>query len=140
MENIVQEAISAPVSPAGQFLSNSVLSLSVIAVLETEVPFDDSQTVSLLNNVFLPINPRFSSIMVLFLSFFLSFFFSSLVPFILMHKRENLGCFFSLNISYCYKFACKFKENFQFHINWSNINLERWPTKKIRGGDNNRRP
>jgi hypothetical protein len=71
MENIVQEAISAPVSPAGQFLSNSVLSLSVIAVLETEVPFDDSQTVSLLNNVFLPINPRFSSIMVLFLSFFL---------------------------------------------------------------------
>jgi hypothetical protein len=71
MENIVQEAISAPVSPAGQFLSNSVLSLSVIAVLETEVPFDDSQTVSLLNNVFLPINQRFSSIMVLFLSFFL---------------------------------------------------------------------
>ncbi|KAJ6908727.1 hypothetical protein NC651_018951 [Populus alba x Populus x berolinensis] len=64
MENIVQEAISAPVSPAGQFLSNSVLSLSVIAVLETEVPFDDSQTVSLLKNVFLPINPRFSSIMV----------------------------------------------------------------------------
>ncbi|KAG6768782.1 hypothetical protein POTOM_027711 [Populus tomentosa] len=64
MENTVQEAISAPVSPAGQFLSNHVLSLSVIAVLETEVPIDDSQTVSLLKNVFLPINPRFSSIMV----------------------------------------------------------------------------
>ncbi|KAF9679238.1 hypothetical protein SADUNF_Sadunf07G0119100 [Salix dunnii] len=64
MENFVQDAISEPVSPAGQFLSNSVLSLSVIAVLETEVPFDDSQAMYLLRTVFLPINPRFSSIIV----------------------------------------------------------------------------
>jgi len=139
MENIVQEAISAPVSPAGQFFSNSVLSLSVIAVLETEVPFDELPNRVFAQKCLPPYQPTF----LLHhgaLSFFLSFFFSSLVPFILMHKRENLSCFFSLNISYCYKFACKFKENFQFHINWSNINLERWPTKKIRGGNNNRRP
>ncbi|KAJ6377673.1 hypothetical protein OIU78_027995 [Salix suchowensis] len=64
MENILQDALSAPVSPAGQFLSNSVLSLSVIAVLETEVPVDDSQAMYLLRTVFLPINPRFSSIIV----------------------------------------------------------------------------
>ncbi|KAB5548509.1 hypothetical protein DKX38_011915 [Salix brachista] len=80
MENILQDAISAPVSPAGQFLSNSVLSLSVIAVLETdEVPFDDSQAMYLLRTVFLPINPRFSSIIVHTLSFFFS---SLVVPFI----------------------------------------------------------
>ncbi|KAF9679241.1 hypothetical protein SADUNF_Sadunf07G0119500 [Salix dunnii] len=64
MENVLQDAISAPVSPAGQFLSNSVLSLSVIGVLETEVPVDDSQAMFLLRTVFLPINPRFSSIIV----------------------------------------------------------------------------
>jgi hypothetical protein len=83
MENIVQEAISAPVSPAGQ--------------AQKCLPPD--QPAFLLHHGAL------------------SFFFSSLVPFILMHKRENLSCFFSLNISYFYKFACKFKENFQFHIN-----------------------
>ncbi|CAK7322762.1 unnamed protein product [Dovyalis caffra] len=64
MENIIEEAISEPVSPTGQFLSSSVLSLCVIGVLESEVPIDDSQTMPLLKTVFLPINPRFSSIMV----------------------------------------------------------------------------
>ncbi|GMP54598.1 hypothetical protein CsSME_00019712 [Camellia sinensis var. sinensis] len=56
--------VSVPVSPSGQYLNSSVLSLSILAVLESEIPIDDSQTMSLLKNVFLPINPRFSSIMV----------------------------------------------------------------------------
>jgi hypothetical protein len=34
--------------------------------LELEVPFDDSLAIPLLNDLFLPINPRFSSIMVQF--------------------------------------------------------------------------
>ncbi|CAN1351338.1 Wax ester synthase/diacylglycerol acyltransferase 11 [Linum perenne] len=55
---------SQPVSPTGEYLSTSVLSLSIIAVLESEVPLDDLDTRSLLRDVFLPINPRFSSIMV----------------------------------------------------------------------------
>lgn len=54
-----------PVSPTGQYLNSSVLSLSVLSILESEVPIDDSQAMSLLKDVFLPINPRFSSIMVL---------------------------------------------------------------------------
>ncbi|KAJ4729789.1 O-acyltransferase WSD1-like [Melia azedarach] len=53
-----------PVSPTGQYLNSSVLSLSVLSILESEVPIDDSQAMSLLKDVFLPINPRFSSIMV----------------------------------------------------------------------------
>ncbi|KAH7533351.1 hypothetical protein FEM48_Zijuj04G0121700 [Ziziphus jujuba var. spinosa] len=53
-----------PVSPTGQYLNSSVLSLSIIAVLEIGVTINDSQTMSLLENLFLPINPRFSSIMV----------------------------------------------------------------------------
>lgn len=53
-----------PVSPSGQYFNSSVLSLTILAVLETEVPIDDSQAMALLRDVFLPINPRFSSIMV----------------------------------------------------------------------------
>ncbi|GMP54602.1 hypothetical protein CsSME_00019712 [Camellia sinensis var. sinensis] len=64
--------VSVPVSPSGQYLNSSVLSLSILAVLESEIPIDDSQTMSLLKNVFLPINPRFSSIMVCILSLSLS--------------------------------------------------------------------
>ncbi|XP_070673775.1 wax ester synthase/diacylglycerol acyltransferase 6-like isoform X2 [Malus domestica] len=53
-----------PVSPNGHYFNSSVLSVSVLAVLEYEIPIDDSQTLSLLENVFLPISPRFSSIMI----------------------------------------------------------------------------
>ncbi|KAL6273546.1 hypothetical protein ACE6H2_024238 [Prunus campanulata] len=54
-----------PVSPNGQYFSSNVISLSVLAVWEIEIPINpESQTISLLKNVFLPINPRFSSIMV----------------------------------------------------------------------------
>ncbi|RXH68713.1 hypothetical protein DVH24_031046 [Malus domestica] len=52
-----------PVSPNGHYFNSSVLSISVLGVLEFEIPIEDSQTLSLLENVFLPINPRFSSIM-----------------------------------------------------------------------------
>ncbi|CAH9099239.1 unnamed protein product [Cuscuta epithymum] len=54
-----------PVSPTGQYFNSSVLSICVIAVLEFEDPIDDSLTIPLINDVFLPINPRFSSIMVI---------------------------------------------------------------------------
>ncbi|KAK1431612.1 hypothetical protein QVD17_08091 [Tagetes erecta] len=53
-----------PVSPTGQYFNSSVLSVSIISVLEFDNPIDDSSSVALINNVFLPINPRFSSIMV----------------------------------------------------------------------------
>ncbi|KAF7819689.1 O-acyltransferase WSD1-like [Senna tora] len=53
-----------PVSPMGRYFNSSVLSIYIIGVLEFEVPFDTSQAIPLLNQLFLPINPRFSSIMV----------------------------------------------------------------------------
>ncbi|XP_062011191.1 wax ester synthase/diacylglycerol acyltransferase 4-like isoform X2 [Rosa rugosa] len=56
--------LQEPVSPGSQLVNSSVLSLAILAVLESEVPIDDSQTFLLLKNVFLQINPRFSSIMV----------------------------------------------------------------------------
>ncbi|KAM7270792.1 hypothetical protein ACFE04_030006 [Oxalis oulophora] len=59
-----EEELSEPVSPTGQYFNSSVLSISVVGVLESEIPIDDSSTFTLLQNVFLPINPRFSSIMV----------------------------------------------------------------------------
>lgn len=57
---------SQPVSPTGQYFNSSVLSICIIGVLEFEIPIqeDDSLTVKLVQDVFLPINPRFSSIMV----------------------------------------------------------------------------
>ncbi|KAJ4975545.1 hypothetical protein NE237_000651 [Protea cynaroides] len=56
--------VDEPVSPTGQYFNSSVLSLCILAALEFEIPIDGSQTTSLLNNLFLPISSRFSSIMV----------------------------------------------------------------------------
>ncbi|XP_027345757.1 O-acyltransferase WSD1-like [Abrus precatorius] len=58
------EEIEEPVSPPGQYFNSSVICSYVFGFLEVAVPIDDSQTISLLKDVFLPINPRFSSIMV----------------------------------------------------------------------------
>ncbi|KAK9225291.1 hypothetical protein WN943_010332 [Citrus x changshan-huyou] len=58
------EVVAEPVSPIGQYFNSSTLSISILAVLELEVPFDDSLAIPLLKDIFLPINPRFSSIMV----------------------------------------------------------------------------
>ncbi|KAL7086907.1 hypothetical protein ACP275_13G031900 [Erythranthe tilingii] len=60
MENEILE----PVSPTGQYFTSSAISVSVIAVLELEFPIDQSRLDTLLQTVFLPINPRFSSLMV----------------------------------------------------------------------------
>ncbi|CAK9171067.1 unnamed protein product [Ilex paraguariensis] len=59
-----EEEVLEPVSPSAQYLKSSALLLTILAVLEFEVPVDDFQTMSLLKDVFLPINPRFSSVMV----------------------------------------------------------------------------
>lgn len=64
MEWKVEEEVSEPVSPTGQYFNSSVISVSVLAVLESQVPINDSSTIPLLTNLFLPINSRFSSIMV----------------------------------------------------------------------------
>ena len=63
-----EEDALEPVSPSSQYFNSSALNVSVLGVLETEVPIDDSKTIPLVRDVFLPINPRFSSIMVLSLS------------------------------------------------------------------------
>lgn len=63
-EENVEEKEEFPVSPLGQYLNSSVLSVSVIAILELEVKINCTQSVSYLKQLFLPINPRFSSIMV----------------------------------------------------------------------------
>ncbi|XP_027061878.1 O-acyltransferase WSD1-like [Coffea eugenioides] len=60
------EEFQVPVSPTGQYFNSSIMSAAVIGVLESEIPIqeDDSLTLKLLQELFLPINPRFSSIMV----------------------------------------------------------------------------
>ena len=79
----------APASPSAQYFNSSALSISIIAVLESEVPINDEHAMSLLKDVFLPINPRFSSIMVLSLS--LSLFWCNLLcfPVYTYFKEEN---------------------------------------------------
>ncbi|KAI4346829.1 hypothetical protein L6164_007692 [Bauhinia variegata] len=64
MDNLEIEEIEEPVSPTGRYLNSSVLCVHVLAVLESEIPIDDSQALPLLQHVLLPINPRFSSIMI----------------------------------------------------------------------------
>ncbi|KAK4569000.1 hypothetical protein RGQ29_004415 [Quercus rubra] len=55
-----------PASPNAQYFNSSVLSISIIGVMQSEVPIEtnEARAISLLNDVFLPINTRFSSIMV----------------------------------------------------------------------------
>ncbi|CAN1351348.1 Wax ester synthase/diacylglycerol acyltransferase 4 [Linum perenne] len=55
---------SLPMTPTGEYMSNSILSLSIIAVLESEVPLDNFDPRSVLRDLFIPINHRFSSVMV----------------------------------------------------------------------------
>ncbi|KAG6407056.1 hypothetical protein SASPL_130038 [Salvia splendens] len=62
MEN--EEEGLEPMSPSAQYLKSSALSLTICGVFEIVDEIDDSVTMSLLKDVFLPINPRFSSIMV----------------------------------------------------------------------------
>ncbi|RDX87691.1 O-acyltransferase WSD1 [Mucuna pruriens] len=59
-----KEEQAEPVSPMGRYFNSSVMCIYIIGVLEFEVPIHDLQTFALLKDVFLPINPRFSSIMV----------------------------------------------------------------------------
>ncbi|TKY65200.1 O-acyltransferase WSD1 [Spatholobus suberectus] len=63
MEHLNEEQVE-PVSPMGQYFNSSVLCIYIIGVLEFEVPIDDLQTFALVKDVLLPINPRFSSVMV----------------------------------------------------------------------------
>lgn len=62
------EEVQQPVSPPGQYFNSSVICSYVFGFMELAVPIDDSHAIPLLKDVFLPINPRFSSIMVLSLS------------------------------------------------------------------------
>ncbi|KAK3404303.1 hypothetical protein EUGRSUZ_K00605 [Eucalyptus grandis] len=64
MELIKEDDGLEPVSPSGQYLNSKVMSVSILGILELEIPIDDSQAMSLFRDDFLPINPRFSSIMV----------------------------------------------------------------------------
>ncbi|CAB4320033.1 unnamed protein product [Prunus armeniaca] len=46
----LEEEVLEPVSPTGHYFTSSVLSVSNLAVLETEIPFDESQTMSLVQS------------------------------------------------------------------------------------------
>lgn len=80
MEKGFQEEVTEPVSPTGQYLNSSSLCIYILGVLEFEIPINDCQTFSLLQDVFLPINTRFSSIMVI--CFYFIIFFGTLFYFI----------------------------------------------------------
>ncbi|XVF44275.1 hypothetical protein PTKIN_Ptkin02bG0107100 [Pterospermum kingtungense] len=64
IEEEEEEEYAEPVSPTGQYFNSSVLSICILAVLDSEIPIDDSSAITVLKHVFLPINPRFSSLMV----------------------------------------------------------------------------
>lgn len=68
MDISFEEELFEPASPSAQYLNSSNLSLAVLAVLEAKNPieYEDSLPINLLRDVFVPINPRFSSIMVSF--------------------------------------------------------------------------
>ncbi|KAF8014150.1 hypothetical protein BT93_H0096 [Corymbia citriodora subsp. variegata] len=65
MELIKEDEGLEPVSPTGQYFNSKVMSVSILVICESEIPMDDSLVMSSIIDVFLPINPRFSSIMVM---------------------------------------------------------------------------
>ncbi|CAN1231007.1 Wax ester synthase/diacylglycerol acyltransferase 11 [Linum perenne] len=52
------------VSPNGYYFNSSAVSFHILAVLETERPFDDSELLFLVRTLFLSISPRFCSVIV----------------------------------------------------------------------------
>ncbi|KAE8645785.1 hypothetical protein Csa_017199 [Cucumis sativus] len=58
-----EEELLEPVSPTAQCFNSSALSISVIAVLEFEIPIDEVQIMCYAKDL-IPLNPLFSSIMV----------------------------------------------------------------------------
>ncbi|KAK9757499.1 hypothetical protein RND81_01G166300 [Saponaria officinalis] len=52
-----------PVSPTGLYFNSKSMSVYILAILESAVPIDDVHAFPLLRDVFLQINPRFSSVM-----------------------------------------------------------------------------
>ncbi|KAL7000426.1 hypothetical protein U1Q18_001576 [Sarracenia purpurea var. burkii] len=58
------EMSEEPVSPTAQYFNSSALSVSIVGVLEFHVPIRESHVFTFVRDVFLPINPRFSSLMV----------------------------------------------------------------------------
>ncbi|GAA0151480.1 hypothetical protein Leryth_005038 [Lithospermum erythrorhizon] len=59
-----EETVFSPVSPGSQYLNSSALSLTVVAVMESEVPIDESLVIHHMIDVITPLNSRFSSVMV----------------------------------------------------------------------------
>ncbi|RDX60849.1 O-acyltransferase WSD1, partial [Mucuna pruriens] len=58
------EDVTEPVSPSGRYFNTTLLCAYVFGFLESQVPIDLSHTKYLFEHVFLPVNPRFSCIMV----------------------------------------------------------------------------
>ncbi|PIA56361.1 hypothetical protein AQUCO_00700588v1 [Aquilegia coerulea] len=56
------EETVVPMSPSSQCLHSSVISLTVLFVMELETMLDEFEIVDFINNLFLPTNARFSSI------------------------------------------------------------------------------
>ncbi|RZC86690.1 hypothetical protein C5167_030041 [Papaver somniferum] len=62
MEELKEE--TEPASPTGKYYNSKAFCISILVVLEFEVPIDDSSIKPLLGSVFIPTHQRFSSIMV----------------------------------------------------------------------------
>lgn len=58
------DAGDEPVSPTGQYFNSSSLHISILAIFESDALLDDSQAMATVEKLFLPVSPRFSSIMV----------------------------------------------------------------------------
>lgn len=64
-QGMEDEELTEPVSPSGLYFNSSVLSIYNLAILEAETPIvDDVPALKMVTDLFLPVNPRFSSIMV----------------------------------------------------------------------------
>ncbi|KAL3848838.1 hypothetical protein ACJIZ3_010720 [Penstemon smallii] len=64
MEFVHEGEVLEPMSPTAQYLKSSSLSLAIIGVLESETPIDDSMLMPFIKDDFLPLNSRFSSVVV----------------------------------------------------------------------------
>lgn len=115
MEQFYEE-IEEPVSPPGQYFNSSVICSYVYGFLEVAVPIDDDiPTISLLRDVFLPINPRFSSIMVLSLFHMLLNFLQVKQNLIVYTYKVKVIMMFIYNIVCYMRTEFGFKEIYNTH-------------------------
>ena len=83
--NCFEEDVPMPLSPMADYFSSSLINVFVMAVVESEIPIDESKVLPLLKNKLIPMCSRFSSIMVRII-----YYYTYISIYIYLYETKNI--------------------------------------------------